>query len=107
MKYSDYKKHLEQNPEYREAKEELQLVFIFANAVLEARLNRGWTQTELARQVGTRQANISRIEAGLANPTLELVQKICNALEIKPVFQGWEKPVSRQPITMTQVTSRA
>jgi transcriptional regulator with XRE-family HTH domain len=60
--------------------------------VLRARLEKGWTQTELARRVGTKQANISRIEAGLANPTLELVQKVCKALEIQPEFQQKQKP---------------
>jgi transcriptional regulator with XRE-family HTH domain len=88
MKYSDYKKQVEPNPEFREAREELQLAFTFADAVLDARLKKGWSQTELARRIGTRQANISRIEAGLANPTLELIEKICEALELKADFQN-------------------
>lgn len=98
MKHSDYKKQLEHNPEYLEAKAELELAFAFGDAVLRARLKKGWTQTELARRVGTKQANISRIEAGLANPTLELVQKVCNALEIRPEFQQKEKASQRYPV---------
>jgi transcriptional regulator with XRE-family HTH domain len=86
MKYSDYKKQLAQDPEYLAAKAELQLAFNFGNAVLRARLNIGWTQTVLARRVGTKQANISRIEAGLANPTLDLIQKICKALDLELSF---------------------
>ncbi len=50
MKYSEYKKNLEQNPEYQEANAELELVFAFGDAVLHARLEKGWTQTELARE---------------------------------------------------------
>ena len=86
MKYSDYKKQLEHDPEYLAAKEELRLAFDFGNAVLRARLKRGWSQTNLARQVGTKQANISRIEAGLANPTLELIRKVCKALDLEIEF---------------------
>jgi transcriptional regulator with XRE-family HTH domain len=87
MKYSDYKKQLEQNLEYQAAKAEVQLAFNLGNAVLRARLKKGWTQSELARRVGTKQANISRIEAGLANPTLELIRKVCKALDIEINFQ--------------------
>jgi len=32
--------------------------------------------------VGTKQATISRIEAGLANPTLSLIRKILQALDL-------------------------
>ena len=98
MKYSEYKKNLEHNPEYQEAKADLELIFAFGDAVLRARLKKGWTQTELAQRVGTKQANISRIEAGLANPTLELIQKVCKALEIRPEFQQKEKPSQHYPI---------
>jgi transcriptional regulator with XRE-family HTH domain len=34
----------------------------------------------LAVRVGTKQANISRIENGLANPTVEFLQKLARAL---------------------------
>jgi len=99
MKYSEYKKNLEHNPEYQEARSDLELLFAFGDAVLRARLKKDWTQTELARRVGTKQANISRIEAGLANPTLELIQKLCKSLELKPEFLEKEKP-SQKLITV-------
>jgi HTH-type transcriptional regulator / antitoxin HipB len=82
MKYSEYKKKLEQDQEYRAAKEELQMAFALGNAVLRARLRKGWTQSELAKLIGTKQANISRIEAGLSNPTLSLVNRLCTVLDL-------------------------
>jgi transcriptional regulator with XRE-family HTH domain len=95
MKYSEYKKKLEQDPEYQAAEAELKLVFRLGNAVLRTRLKRGWTQSELARRVGTKQANISRIEAGLGNPTLELIRKVCEALGLDVHFKvmdtGWRE----------------
>jgi ribosome-binding protein aMBF1 (putative translation factor) len=92
MKYSDFKKNLEKNPEYSQAIADLDLAYAFGDAVLHARLKKGWTQTGLARRVGTRQANISRIEAGLANPTLELIQRVCKPLDLHPEFPQMEKP---------------
>ena len=74
-------------PSIQKATEELKYQFAFGNAVLEARLKKGWSQTELARQAGTKQANISRIEAGLGNPTLDLIKKICDTLDLELIFQ--------------------
>ncbi len=54
--------------------------------MIRGRIQRGWSQSELARRVGTKQANISRIESALANPTLELVQRILRVLELEAHF---------------------
>jgi ribosome-binding protein aMBF1 (putative translation factor) len=82
MKLNEYRHQLEKSEEYRQAKEDLQLHFALADAVLDARMNKGWTQAELAEAIGTKQANISRIEPGLANPTLEFVNKLVKALDL-------------------------
>jgi transcriptional regulator with XRE-family HTH domain len=82
MNLNDLHQQLQQNPEYKAAEEELRLHFELANAVLRARLAKGWSQGELAQKIGTKQANISRIEAGLANPTLTLIQKILKVLDL-------------------------
>ena len=86
MKHSEYKQIACQKPEYQEAESELRLVFAFGDAILSARLRRGWSQAELARRSGTKQANISRIEGGLANPTLDLVHRLCQVLELDVNF---------------------
>jgi len=83
MKISEYRQHLQENPEFIKAEEELQLQLELANCVLRARLKKGWSQTDLANAIGTKQANISRIEAGLANPTINLIQKLIKALDIE------------------------
>lgn len=83
MKLNELDQKLRENPEFGQAMDDLKLHFELANAVLRARLKKGWSQTELARAVGTKQANISRIEAGLANPTLALVRKLTKALELE------------------------
>jgi transcriptional regulator with XRE-family HTH domain len=86
MNYTDYLREIESNTEYRKAKAALQPLFALGDAVLRARIQRNWSQAELANRVGTKQANISRIEAGLGNPTLKLIQKIIRALDLEISF---------------------
>ena len=86
MKYTDYLQKIESDPEYRKGKAALQAQFALGDAVLRARVQRGWTQADLAHRVGTKQANISRIEAGLSNPTLKLIQKIIQILDLELTF---------------------
>jgi ribosome-binding protein aMBF1 (putative translation factor) len=90
MKMNELRKKLEKNPEFRDSVKELELHFKLANAVLKARIKKGWSQIELAEVVGTKQANISRIEAGLANPTITLVNKLVKALDLEINFASIE-----------------
>ena len=103
MKRSELDQKLQENPEYTQAMDDLKLHFELANAVLRARLQKGWSQTELARAVGTKQANISRIEAGLANPTLALVRKITRVLALEVNLEAGV-PQDRQPQFTTLTT---
>ena len=86
MKFSDWKRELETDPEYLEALEGLKLQFALGDAMIHGRIKRDWSQSELARRVGTKQANISRIESALANPTIELVQRILRVLDLEAQF---------------------
>jgi transcriptional regulator with XRE-family HTH domain len=81
MKFEEYLAELEQDAEYQEAERELKPCLDLANEVLALRLERGWSQAELARRAGTRQANISRIETAQANPTLKVLHKLAQAFE--------------------------
>jgi len=82
MKLPTYLEKIKDDPEYQEASKALEYQFLFGNAVLRARLHKGWSQKELAKLVGTKQANISRVETGLANPTLDLITRICHVLDL-------------------------
>lgn len=53
--------------------------------IREARVNKGWTQNELAFKVGMKQPDISKIEEGKKNITLETLATLCKALEIKNI----------------------
>lgn len=51
--------------------------------VVRVRQQRGLTQQKLARAMGTRQANISRIERGLQNLSLEFLKRLASVLRLK------------------------
>ena len=99
MKYTDFIREIENIPEYSEAKEALKLHFALGDAIIRARIKCGWSQTELAERVGTKQANISRIEAGLANPTLNLVQRIILVLDLDIYFAPALSTTSSKTVT--------
>ena len=48
--------------------------------LVEARLEKGISQAELARMIGTQRSSICRLESGAQNPTLDMVLKIASAL---------------------------
>jgi transcriptional regulator with XRE-family HTH domain len=53
------------------------------NRIREKRLEKGWTQLELAEKSGVPQPTISQIESGNRRfPTYENIKKIAKALEI-------------------------
>ncbi len=72
---------LHQDPEYVAAERQLLPDLVLARDVIDLRAARGWSQAELARQVGTHQANISRLESALTNPSLRFLKKLAAALD--------------------------
>lgn len=49
-------------------------------AILRARIEKGLTQRELARRISTTQSVISRLESGRANPSVNFLKKMAQAL---------------------------
>ena len=62
--------------EYERLRPQYELV----SQIIGARVEQGITQAQLAESVGTRQTNISRLERGDSNPTLEFMQKVAAGL---------------------------
>ncbi|MCE9643269.1 MAG: helix-turn-helix domain-containing protein [Candidatus Andersenbacteria bacterium] len=64
-----------------------------ARLIIEARIAKGLTQTELAKRTGTKQPSIARIENGASLPTLRFLERIALALSttlIPPRFSFLE-----------------
>jgi transcriptional regulator with XRE-family HTH domain len=55
---------------------------ILARNLRRLRLERRWSQDDLAAEAGTRQALVSAIEIGEANPTLASLEKLAATLEV-------------------------
>lgn len=51
--------------------------------LVELRLERGLSQAQMAEKLGLRQANLSRLESGQANPTVGILGRIAEALACK------------------------
>jgi DNA-binding XRE family transcriptional regulator len=80
---SDFQKHLKermQDPAFAAEYDTLEAQYVFAKLVIAARIQQGLTQAELAARVGTSQANISKLEHGGLNPSLEMAQRIADGL---------------------------
>lgn len=48
--------------------------------IAEARQKKGLTQKELAELAGVDQANISKIEKGKYNVSIDILSRVCNAM---------------------------
>ena len=46
------------------------------------RKKQGWSQTQLAEQIGSHLSHINRIETGKYNPSLDVVQKLAAAFNV-------------------------
>lgn len=70
-------------------KEDLSINITVANMILAARANANLSQSELARITGINQADISKIENGIANPSIATLKRLANGLgaELKISFE--------------------
>lgn len=82
----DLKKRLK-NPEFRKAWEKSEAEYQISRALIAARIKRKISQKELASRANTTQAVISRLENMTANPSVGLLQKIAQALNLKLKLQ--------------------
>jgi predicted transcriptional regulator len=80
MKWDDAKKKILQNEEVRQELKNNAAEYKIIEEIITARQEKNLTQKDLAELVGTRQSNISRLESGNYNPTLEFLHKIARAI---------------------------
>ena len=54
----------------------------FGEAVARVRLSRGWTQEDLAEHAAMHRSYLAGIEVGARNPTLDVIVRLANALDV-------------------------
>lgn len=58
-----------------------------AKAIIDARLQRQWTQQDLATAAGTKQSRISDLEGVRGNPTLETIERVSAVLGLEFILR--------------------
>ncbi len=81
-KYQQFKKELLQDKEIKKAYQELEPEFFLIEKIIKKRIEKGLTQKELAKKLGTKQSAISRFESGTYNPSFMFLKKIANAMNV-------------------------
>lgn len=79
------------DPQVKAEYESLEPEFDIIRSILDARIKKGLTQKELSKITGISQADISRLENGNGNPTLDTIKRLAYAL-------GYEVTIKLQPI---------
>ena len=72
-----------QDPEFRAEYEALEPEFAIIQAIIDARKATGFTQKQLAQKTGIAQADISKLEKGVANPSLKTLRRLASGMGMK------------------------
>ncbi len=65
----------------------ISVIDVLAESLIQARARAGMTQKQLAEITGIHQADISKIERGLANPSVSTLQRLAEGLQATLVVQ--------------------
>ena len=77
-----FKEEQLQNPEVVKAYEELQPELDVIRAIVNARTSQNLTQKELAERTGINQADISKLENGTRNPSINLLKRLAEGMDM-------------------------
>jgi len=77
-----YKKEQLKDPEFARAYEEIQPEMNMIKAIIEARIRKNMTQEELSKKTGIAQSEISKLENGTRNPSIRLLQRLAEGMDM-------------------------
>ena len=70
------------DPEFKKEWENIQPEMDVIRAIIEARISQNMTQKELAERTGIDQADISKLENGTRNPSLKLLKRLADGMDM-------------------------
>ena len=91
--YNEYKKQALANPEVKAEYDALQIEYDIIQAMIDARIEQHMTQKELSAMTGITQADISRIENGTRNPSLEMLKRLAHGLGMQLKLEPYPKGI--------------
>lgn len=81
-KFNDFLNEQLQNEEFRKEYENMQPEFDVIRAIIDARVSQNLTQKELAERTGINQADISKLENGTRNPSIKLLKRLAEGMDM-------------------------
>lgn len=78
--FDDFLEEQLKDPEVKKEYDKLENEYQIRNALVKARAERNMSQKELAKKTGLYQGDISKLEKGLRNPTVRMLNKIADGL---------------------------
>lgn len=80
ISFEEVKKDMFKDEEFKAEYERLKPRYEAIEQIMRARKEQNMTQEELAKRVGTQKSNISRLESGNYNPSLDFLVKVAESL---------------------------
>lgn len=81
-KYDDFLAEQLQDEEFKKEYDNLQPEFDVIRAIVDARVSQNLTQKQLAERSGINQADISKLENGTRNPSINLLKRLANGMDM-------------------------
>jgi len=81
-KFNDYREEQLRDEEFRKEYDNMQPEFDIIRAIVNARTSKNLTQKELAERTGINQADISKLENGTRNPTVNLLKRLAEGMDM-------------------------
>ncbi|MEE0180323.1 MAG: helix-turn-helix transcriptional regulator [Anaerovoracaceae bacterium] len=79
-KFDDFFNEQMKDTAFKEEYEKLQPEFDIIRAMVDARTSQDMTQKELSERTGINQADISKLENGTRNPTINLLKRLAEGM---------------------------
>lgn len=81
--FIDFKEEMLANPEVKAEYDALEPEFDIIQAMIDVRKQQNLTQKELSERTGITQADISRIENGTRNPSLDMIKRLAKGMGMR------------------------
>lgn len=95
MKLQEYKRNKMRDSEFAKAYEEVQPEMNIIRAIIDARIAKNMTQKDLSNKTGINQSEISKLENGTRNPSIKLLQRLAEGMDMVLDVSFKEKTLSK------------